>query len=153
VANVAPDHSLLPVPDASAFELDAVATADIADVHWPAQAEAKRPSPAKSRVLAPRRSGACHRLESLKTLLMTNWSAQSLSACSSSDCPARNIELFVKARRGSISPRSSDHRPVVSRVAILMNPDNASNSIFLKETNLTSDLPEQLQSFSAQIGS
>jgi hypothetical protein len=54
VASVAPHHSVLPVPDASAFEPDAVASQDITDVHWPAQAEAKRPSPAKSQVLAPR---------------------------------------------------------------------------------------------------
>jgi hypothetical protein len=46
---------VLPVPDASAFEPDSVATEDITDVHWPAQAEVKRPSPAKSQVLAPRK--------------------------------------------------------------------------------------------------
>jgi hypothetical protein len=47
VANVA-DHSVLPVPDASAFEPDAVTSEDITDVHWPAQAEAKEPRPAKT---------------------------------------------------------------------------------------------------------
>jgi peptidoglycan/xylan/chitin deacetylase (PgdA/CDA1 family) len=36
VANVAPDHSVLAVPDASSFEPDAVANEDITDVHWPA---------------------------------------------------------------------------------------------------------------------
>jgi hypothetical protein len=55
MANVAPDHSLLPVPDVSAFEPDSVAAEDITNVHWPAQAEVKRPSPAKSQVLAPRK--------------------------------------------------------------------------------------------------
>ena len=55
VAGVAPDRSVLPVPDTSAFEPEAVASEDITDVHWPAQAEAKRPSPAKSQMLAPRK--------------------------------------------------------------------------------------------------
>jgi peptidoglycan/xylan/chitin deacetylase (PgdA/CDA1 family) len=66
VANVAPDHSLLPVPDASAFEPDSVATEDIFDVHWPAQAEVKRPSPAKSQVLAPRKHKFAGRSEKRK---------------------------------------------------------------------------------------
>ncbi len=66
VANVAPDHSLLPVPDASAFEPDAVATEDITDVHWPAQAEVKRPSPAKTQVLAPRKHKFAGRSEKRK---------------------------------------------------------------------------------------
>ena len=35
VANVASDHSVLPVPDASSFEPDAVASEDITDVHSP----------------------------------------------------------------------------------------------------------------------
>jgi hypothetical protein len=66
VANVAPDHSLLPVPDASAFEPDAVATEDITDVHWPAHAEAKRSSPAKSQVLTPRKHKFAGRSEKRK---------------------------------------------------------------------------------------
>jgi peptidoglycan/xylan/chitin deacetylase (PgdA/CDA1 family) len=66
VASVAPDHSVLPVPDASAFEPDAVASQDITDVHWPAQAEAKRPSPAKSQVLAPRKHKFAGRSEKRK---------------------------------------------------------------------------------------
>jgi peptidoglycan/xylan/chitin deacetylase (PgdA/CDA1 family) len=66
VANVAPDHSLLPVPDASAFEPDAVTTEDITDVHWPAQAEVKRPSPAKSQVLASRKHKFAGRSEKRK---------------------------------------------------------------------------------------
>jgi hypothetical protein len=69
VANVAPDHSLLPVPDASAFEPDAVATENITDVHWPAQAEVKRPSPAKSQVLAPRKHKFAGRSEKRKARL------------------------------------------------------------------------------------
>ena len=66
VASVAPDHSVLPVPDASAFEPDAVASQDITDVHWLAQAEAKRPSPAKSQVLAPRKHKFAGRSEKRK---------------------------------------------------------------------------------------
>jgi peptidoglycan/xylan/chitin deacetylase (PgdA/CDA1 family) len=66
VASVAPDHSVLPVPDASAFEPDAVASQDITDVHWPAQAEAKRRSPAKSQVLAPRKHKFAGRSEKRK---------------------------------------------------------------------------------------
>jgi hypothetical protein len=54
VANVVADHSMLPVPDASAFEPDALASEDITDVHWPVQAEAKRPPPAKTQATAPR---------------------------------------------------------------------------------------------------
>jgi hypothetical protein len=42
-ANVPSDDSVLPVPDASAFEPDALASRDITTVHWPAQAEAERP--------------------------------------------------------------------------------------------------------------
>jgi hypothetical protein len=66
VASVAPDHSVLPVPDASAFEPDAVASQEITDVHWPAQAEAKRPPPAKSQVLAPRKHKFAGRSEKRK---------------------------------------------------------------------------------------
>jgi hypothetical protein len=47
VANVVADHSVLPVPDASAFEPDALSSEDTTTVHWPAQAEAKRPPSAK----------------------------------------------------------------------------------------------------------
>jgi len=47
VANVVADHSVLPVPDASAFEPDALASEEITVVHWPAQAEAERPPPTK----------------------------------------------------------------------------------------------------------
>jgi hypothetical protein len=47
VANVPSDDSVLPVPDASAFEPDALSSEDATTVHWPAQAEAKRPPPAK----------------------------------------------------------------------------------------------------------
>src|SRR5262249_15712487 len=54
-ASVAPDHSVLPVPDAPAFEPDAVSSQDTTDVHWPAQAEAKRPSPAKMQAPAHRK--------------------------------------------------------------------------------------------------
>ena len=52
VANIAPDYSVLPVPDASAFEPDAVASEEVTDVHWPVQAEAKRPPPAKTQAPA-----------------------------------------------------------------------------------------------------
>ena len=47
VANVTSDDSVLPVPDASAFEPDALSSEDTTTVHWPAQAEAKRPPSAK----------------------------------------------------------------------------------------------------------
>jgi peptidoglycan/xylan/chitin deacetylase (PgdA/CDA1 family) len=66
VANVAPDHSVLPVPDASAFEPDAVASEDISDVYWPAQAEAKRPPPAKSQAPAHRKHKFAGRSEKRK---------------------------------------------------------------------------------------
>jgi peptidoglycan/xylan/chitin deacetylase (PgdA/CDA1 family) len=66
VANVVADHSVLPVPDASAFEPDALASEDITAVHWPAQAEGKRPSPAKSQVLAPRKHKFAGRSEKRK---------------------------------------------------------------------------------------
>jgi hypothetical protein len=52
VANVVAD-SVLPVPDASAFEPDALASEDITAVHWPAQAEAERPPPAKRKRQLP----------------------------------------------------------------------------------------------------
>ena len=55
LTNVAPDNSVLPVPDASSFEPDAVTSEDITTVHWPAQAEAERPPPAKTLAPAPRK--------------------------------------------------------------------------------------------------
>ena len=66
VANVAPDHSALPVPDASAFEPDAVASEGITDVHWPAQAEAKTPPPAKTQAPPPRKHKFADRSEKRK---------------------------------------------------------------------------------------
>jgi hypothetical protein len=50
----------------SAFEPDAVASEDVTDVHWPAQAEAKRPLPAKSQALAPRKHKFAGRSEKRK---------------------------------------------------------------------------------------
>jgi hypothetical protein len=66
VANVVADHSVLPVPDASAFEPDAVASEDITAVHWPAQAEAERPPPAKTQAPAPRKHKFAGRAENRK---------------------------------------------------------------------------------------
>jgi hypothetical protein len=54
-ANVVADQSVLPVPDASAFEPDAVASEDVTAVHWPVQAEAERSPPAKTQASAPRK--------------------------------------------------------------------------------------------------
>ena len=62
VANIAPDHSVLPVPDASAFEPDAVASEDITDVHWPAM----KPPPAKTQAPAPRKHKFAGRSEKRK---------------------------------------------------------------------------------------
>src|SRR5215467_4283244 len=45
--NVAPDHSVLPVPEASSFEPDAVTSENITDVHWPAPAKTQGPVPRK----------------------------------------------------------------------------------------------------------
>jgi len=59
IANVAPDHSVLPVPDASAFEPDAVTSEDITDVHWPAP-------PAKTQAPAPRKHKFAGRSEKRK---------------------------------------------------------------------------------------
>jgi hypothetical protein len=66
VANVVADHSVLPVPDASAFEPDALASEDITAVHWPAQAEAERPPPAKTQAPAPRKHKFAGRAEKRK---------------------------------------------------------------------------------------
>jgi hypothetical protein len=70
MANVAPDHSALPVPDAAAFEPDAVASEDAGNVQWPAQAQVTTPSGAKSQIRSrkhkfaraseKRRVGAAH---------------------------------------------------------------------------------------------
>jgi peptidoglycan-N-acetylglucosamine deacetylase len=65
-ANVVADHSVLPVPDASAFEPDALASEDITAVHWPAQAEAERPPPAKTQAPAPRKHKFAGRAEKRK---------------------------------------------------------------------------------------
>ena len=45
LTNVAPDDIVLPVPDASSFEPDAVTSENITDVHWPAP-PAKTQAPA-----------------------------------------------------------------------------------------------------------
>jgi len=49
VTNGAPDDTTLPVPDASAFEPDAVPTEDVADVQWPVQAQVMAPVSAKTK--------------------------------------------------------------------------------------------------------
>ena len=66
LTNVAPDDSVLPVPDASSFEPDAVTSEDITAVHWPAQAEAERPPPAKTQAPAPRKHKFAGRAEKRK---------------------------------------------------------------------------------------
>jgi len=66
MANVVVDHSVLPVPDASSFEPDALASEDITAVHWPAQAEAERPPPAKTQAPAPRKHKFAGRAEKRK---------------------------------------------------------------------------------------
>ena len=47
--NVAPDDTTLPVPDATAFEPDAVPTEDVANVQWPVQAQVMAPVRAKTK--------------------------------------------------------------------------------------------------------
>jgi peptidoglycan/xylan/chitin deacetylase (PgdA/CDA1 family) len=47
--NSAPDASTLPVPDASAFEPDAVPNEDLAEVQWPVQAQVLTPPAAKGK--------------------------------------------------------------------------------------------------------
>jgi peptidoglycan/xylan/chitin deacetylase (PgdA/CDA1 family) len=49
VTNVAPDDTMLPVPDAAAFEPDAVPTEDVAEVQWPVQAQVMAPVRAKTK--------------------------------------------------------------------------------------------------------
>jgi hypothetical protein len=66
VANVVADHSVLPVPDASAFEPNALASEDITAVRWPTQTEAERPPHAKTRVPAPRKHKFAGRAEKAK---------------------------------------------------------------------------------------
>jgi len=66
LTNVVPDDSVLPVPDASSFEPDAVTSEDITAVHWPAQAEAERPPPAKTQAPAPRKHKFAGRAEKRK---------------------------------------------------------------------------------------
>jgi peptidoglycan/xylan/chitin deacetylase (PgdA/CDA1 family) len=66
VANVPSDDSVLPVPDVSAFEPDALASEDISAVHWPAQAEAEKPPPIKTQAPAPRKHKFAGRAEKRK---------------------------------------------------------------------------------------
>jgi hypothetical protein len=100
VASVAPDHSVLPVPDASAFEPDAVASQDITDVHWPAQAEAKRPSPAKSQVLAPRKHKFAFSSAWRPRTSPRSWSSASLTAkCASRQALGTARRCFCAIRR------------------------------------------------------
>jgi peptidoglycan/xylan/chitin deacetylase (PgdA/CDA1 family) len=66
VTSVVADHSVLPVPDASSFEPGALASENIAAVHWPAQAEAERPPPAKTQAPAPRKHKFAGRAEKRK---------------------------------------------------------------------------------------
>ena len=62
LASVAPDHGVLPVPDASAFEPDAVTSENITAVHWPAP-------PAKTQGPAPRKHKFASRSEKRKERL------------------------------------------------------------------------------------
>jgi peptidoglycan/xylan/chitin deacetylase (PgdA/CDA1 family) len=56
VTNVAPDHSVLPVPDASSFEPDAVTSENVTDVRWPAPpAKTQAPAPRKHKFAAEKR--------------------------------------------------------------------------------------------------
>jgi peptidoglycan/xylan/chitin deacetylase (PgdA/CDA1 family) len=66
VANVVTDHSVLPVPDASAFEPDALASEDITAVRWPVQTEAERPPSAETQAPAPRKHKFAGRAEKRK---------------------------------------------------------------------------------------
>jgi hypothetical protein len=59
VTNVAPDGSVLPVPDASSFEPDAVTSENITAVRWPAP-------PAKTQAPAPRKHKFAGRAEKRK---------------------------------------------------------------------------------------
>jgi len=59
LTNVAPDDSVLPVPDASSFEPDAVTSENITDVHWPAP-------PAKTQAPAHRKHKFAGRAEKRK---------------------------------------------------------------------------------------
>jgi len=49
VANGAAGDAALPVPDAAAFEPDAVTSEDVAEVHWPVQAQLTPPAAAKTK--------------------------------------------------------------------------------------------------------
>jgi peptidoglycan/xylan/chitin deacetylase (PgdA/CDA1 family) len=99
VANVAPDHGLLPVPDASAFEPDAVATENITDVHWPAQAEAKRPSPAKSQVLAPRKHKFARRSEKRKARIAHAGRTMRINISAPTLAPTANTNWAQRSER------------------------------------------------------
>src|SRR5262245_47233368 len=66
VANVVTDHNVLPIPDASPFGPDALASEDITAVYWPAQAEAKRPPSAKMQPPAHRKHKFAGRAEKRK---------------------------------------------------------------------------------------
>jgi peptidoglycan/xylan/chitin deacetylase (PgdA/CDA1 family) len=56
VTNVAPDHSVLQVPDASSFEPDAVTSENVTDVHWPTPpAKTQAPAPRKHKFAAENR--------------------------------------------------------------------------------------------------
>jgi peptidoglycan/xylan/chitin deacetylase (PgdA/CDA1 family) len=59
VANVAADASIMPVPDASSFELDAVTSVNVTDIHWPAP-------PAKTQAPVPRKHKFAGRAEKRK---------------------------------------------------------------------------------------
>jgi peptidoglycan/xylan/chitin deacetylase (PgdA/CDA1 family) len=49
VAHIAPEDSALPVPDAAAFEPDAVPGEDVADVRWPVETQVMAPPAAKTK--------------------------------------------------------------------------------------------------------
>jgi peptidoglycan/xylan/chitin deacetylase (PgdA/CDA1 family) len=57
VTNVAPDHSVLQVPDASSFEPDAVTSENVTDVLWPTPpAKTQAPAPRKHKFAAEKRN-------------------------------------------------------------------------------------------------
>ena len=77
LTNVAPDDSVLPVPDASSFEPDAVTSENITDVHWPAPpAKTQAPNPRKHKFAGraeKRKERNERRVEHARSSLQAGW--------------------------------------------------------------------------------
>jgi peptidoglycan/xylan/chitin deacetylase (PgdA/CDA1 family) len=114
VTNVAPENSMLPVPDAAAFEPDAVPNEEVADVRWPVQVMA--PPAAKTK------TSRKHKI--------ARSSDKRKQRIAHSGKPERPAERPRKGRHERVRAGADGHRAdatVTSRVKGFQRPVHAAN--------------------------